>query len=283
MNRHFLFSLCYGDSIIREEAGDGDGTAGDGDGDGSTDENQDDTGTGEDDDEDGEDDEELPEEELKEARELYKALKDPNQREHALEQIASRAGFKLEARITKAAKSGESAEDAAEDISEILVKALGKDYAWLADKLTPALKTIIGNERKQINQKIDTQEQSRINGEVAQIAAKLNRESNGLYGRLESKIAALADEILPAPGISTEKYMRNLFTIAAGGKNTSNSQKRSLADKIRRNANDVGSRLASQGGTSGTGTGKGPGDNATMDELIDFEAQKLKAGAGKRK
>lgn len=282
MNKHFLFSLSHGDSVIRAEAGEGDGTADDGDTSDDADENQDDESPEDDDEAPGEDDEELDEEERKEASKIYKLLKDPSEREGVLEVLAKRSGFKLEKAIKEAVASDETPADAADDIAATLKKALGKDYEWLADKLAPAIKQVVEKERKQTQKVLGEHEQRRIDTEVVQVTAKLNRESNGLFGRLQEKINALADEMLPSPGMSTEKYMRNLFMIAAGGKST-NSEKRTLAEKIRRNSNDPSIRMASQRGSAGGGTVKGPPATATMDEIIDFEAVKLKAGTGKRK
>lgn len=186
-------------------------------------------------------DEDLDEAALAEAKQLYKALLSPKSRRAVLVALADQEGLlgknapetKTEVKVAKKA------------ITEIISDRLPDNMKFLAKDLGPAIEAVFEQEREEQNEKFQQIEIQKVEGQVVEITKRLNQETKGDYGKHESQILALIEEMPPASHVSMEKYLRNLYTIASSKGTSTRSSSRQIADKIRSNANDVTTRLRS--------------------------------------
>lgn len=219
--------------------------------------------------EEGEKEEEEPsrdEQETLAARQLYNALKNPSTQVDVIRLLAQQAGLLETKSDVKEAKNV---------IKEVLAQELGSEFGFLAEKLSPAITKILEMQKteteKRFSELSSRQMQVQLEREVDTTLAKLDRETKGESKKLESRISELMDDILPSKDVSTEKYIRSLYKIASS-EQMERSAKRKMAEKINRNANDVGSRLSAQGGRSA-------GTDATsakmnLDQALNYALQK---------
>lgn len=208
---------------------------------------------------------ELSADEAKEAKNLYKLLKDPSTQKQVLRVLAGSAGLLDQPPATK-----EEVKEVKKDFKTILEEKLGPDLKWLVPKLSGALEEMFEQEREERTTELSALTQKETVNEVVRVSEKLNRETKGEYKKLENRMNQLADEILPAPGQSVEKYCRHLFAIASSETRT-NSQKNRLADKINRNANDATERLRST--NNGERGLKAPDKPMSLKEAVRFAAK----------
>jgi hypothetical protein len=209
--------------------------------------------------------EELSEAEQKEAKNLYKLLKDPNTQKQVLRVLAQSAGV-----LEQPPQTREEVKETKKDIQKILEEKLGSDFKWLVPKLSGALEEILEQEREERSVELSALTEKETINEVVRVSEKLNRETKGEYKKLENRMNQLADEILPAPGMSVEKYCRHLYAIASSEIKV-NTQKNKLADKINRNASNASERLRST--SAGTERGKAPDKPMTLKQAVQFAAK----------
>jgi hypothetical protein len=185
--------------------------------------------------EEAEEEEDFSESEADESKRLYKALKDPKTAGPIIAALAQQAGI-----LTgKQPETKAEEKKATRDVKAILSEALG-EYKFLADKLGPAIESILQQERESNEVKFAEQAQHRIEGEVVSATDKLSRETKGESRKLEAKMNELSQEI-PIGTMSVETYVRRLYTIAAADK--VKTAPKQISDRIRRNANDATARI----------------------------------------
>lgn len=188
--------------------------------------------------------EEISEDEIKEAKNLYKLLKDPATQKDVLRVLASQAGL-LEKVETK-----QDVKDAKKSVKDILKAKLGDKFDFLTPMLSEALEEILQGERAENAQQLGTVQQTQLNTEVQNVFNKLSSETKGASRQLESKMDALSKKFPPGADISVDEYVRGLYQMASSGTAKGNSKQ--IADRINRNSSDVPGRLASRS----TGAGK---------------------------
>jgi hypothetical protein len=225
--------------------------------------------TEEGDEEEEEDEEELSETELKESKALFKLLKDPATRTDVIAEMARRSGILKE---VSADTTDKKIAKTALSVVDTLKESLGTEYAFLADKLGPGIEKLLKQERDALGERVSTTEAKHLENEIESIYLKLGKETRGEFGKFEKEITRLADKVMPAPGTTTEEYIRMLYSIASSGKGATNL-KRNLADKINRNANDAAGRLASSGSGRG-GAGAAPPKGATLRQIVEHVVKK---------
>jgi hypothetical protein len=183
---------------------------------------------------------ELSDSQKDESFRLYKALRDPSTSGPIIAALAQQIGlFKPGATETRAEERA-----AAKDVKTILGEALG-EYKFLADKLGPAIETILAQERETQEVKFHEIQQNRVEAEVVTAYDRLSRDTKGESRKLEARMATLSEE-MPIGTMSVETYIKRLYAVASGEK--SRTPTKVVADKIRRNANDASSRLQSTRG-----------------------------------
>lgn len=209
--------------------------------------------------------------ELKEAQNLYKLLKDPKTQKDVLRVLAKSAGI-----MEDPPETPQEVREEKKNLLKILEERLGPDLKWLAPKLGGALEEILEQERETHAESFQAIERKEVENNVVQATAKLNRETKGEFSKLENRMNELALEVLPAPGQSVEKYMRNLYAIASSEKGNK-VDKSKLADKIIRNASNASERVRSvnNGGQEpSTSNNKGDG-KLTLKQAVAAAAKSL--------
>lgn len=191
-----------------------------------------------------EDEDDLDENAVKDAKALYKLLKNPETSKGVIKTLAERAGIAIGDKDTKTEVKKE-----ARSLSERIAKHLktGKeDYTFLAPMLAAAFEEILEEQKADSKKEIKELTDRQLGEEIDRAFEKLARETKGESNKLKKQINALSDEIHPGPGMSVYKYIRHLYTIASSSQGASGIKK-NIADKMNRNANDVGSRLGKKG------------------------------------
>jgi len=193
--------------------------------------------------------EELDEASKDEALRLYKALKDPKAGPAVLAALAQQAGL-LGKNTPETPREVATAKKA---VKEILKDSLPENMKFLADQLGPAIEAVFEQEREEQQEKFQQIEIQRVESQVVAAYERLSKETKGESKRLEARMAEIATQISPAPELTVDQYIRYLYQIASNGKGTQLSNTRLVADRIRRNANDLPSRLRT---TTGSGDDK---------------------------
>ncbi len=227
--------------VLQDEAGDGDGGGGDSSADdkGSKkgkDESQEDG--------DGEDgDEKDDPEEVKEALNLFRGLKDPKKSTGILKYLATEAG--LLTADGDVSKKGENASD--DKILKTLQKHLG-EYKWIAPQFAGALKELLEEQKTEIEGKfgeLSVREQQRdIGNAIGELTSQY--KDFKLY---HPKIVKLMDEITCGDNTPPKVYLTKLYKLAkAEAGDTKDASNNGRGDKLKKNATDATARLSSSGG-----------------------------------
>lgn len=184
-------------------------------------------------------DDDSDEEETKEAKNLYKLLKDPKTSAGTIRLLAKNAGVLQEAPTTKKEETQQR-----KAVAQILKEELG-EYAFLADKLGPAIDKVLAQSQRDIEDKINATEAARIKTDIVRIGQKLNRETRGDFDKHEVAMTQLSKEMPYMGNISHEQYMRNLYTLATNGKKVDPGK---LQERINRNQTNASDRVRSTSG-----------------------------------
>ena len=192
------------------------------------------------------------EQETSETRLLYKALKDPNQRGPIIAALAQEIGI-----LTKSDPPETKKEEAKvkKQTLEIFKEALGKDFDFLAVRLSTALDEILADQKEELGTVQQQIQGDRIISETKTAEEILNKETKGDFKKYEPQITKLIDKYQPGAGMSVEEYLRGLYQIASAGSQKVKTTVE-LSDKIKRNSNDAAGRLRAS--THQTTEGKEP-------------------------
>jgi len=209
---------------------------------------------------------ELSGEELGNAKNLYKALKNPATAREIISVLARQAG------VLETPKDVKQADKA---IKDVFKEALGPDFAFIAEKMAPAIEKVLLSQKEEYETKLQQIRQQQLSAqtetEVEKALSKLNRVTKGDSRKFEGDMTRLMDDILPGRNTSTEDYIFKLYRIASS-EQSERKAKEKLANKINRNANDIPSRLAP---AASVDTSKGT-KRVSLDDAIKFAAQKHK-------
>ncbi len=196
-------------------------------------------------------DEESPEE-LANALQLYKALKDPETSPSIIEFIAKQGGY------TKQAATAETKAEVKEVAKGLVVdlkETLGPEFEFLADKIAPAIEKHLKREfeaqQADIREKLEAQEQEKLEAQSARVLAKLSTDFFGeeqLPDNVTQEMSKLMDKIKPEPDMSTKEYLELIFDAAKGRLGLTKANVKSVKEKetkTEKNRTDAASRLAS--------------------------------------
>jgi hypothetical protein len=213
--------------------------------------------------------EEETEEDIAEAKRIYKLLKNPTTATSLVRELARAEGIlKEDAPTPREIKEGKAS------IKDILKEKLGDKYEFLIPQLSDALETILAGERETHQQSVQQIQIDATKRETAEVLAKLARETKGESRKVESRMLELMNEFQIGPGVSIEKYLRGLYAQASSARDAKNATN-SKNDKIRRNANDAPSRLqnsSSGAETRASGAGADTNKPMTLKEAVNFAA-----------
>ena len=187
---------------------------------------------------------------LKEAKNLYKLLKDKETRGLVLRTLAEKEGILKEPVETK-----QDVTAARKDVKTILKEKLGDKFDFLIPQLSEALDEMLTQVRDENRASLETVttkvDISQVETQTVNAVNKLAKELGTTYEKFDkspimAKMAALSHQYLGGPGLSADQYIRSLYTLATGKAPGTNPQK--TVDRINRNAKDVPSRMRSSSG-----------------------------------
>jgi hypothetical protein len=228
--------------------------------------------TSDDENEESPDEEVLDEASLKEAKDLYKALKDPTKALSVVSSLAGQLGL-LQGQ-KQAPETKTEIKEAKKDIKEIFKQALGTEYSFLSDRLGNAIDQVFEQERADRQAEIATLSNQQIQRDSLAAMNALATRTKGESVKFEKQMVEMAKKILPAPGVTITEYLDLLYTSVTAGKTTS-QVKRDVNDKIRRNANDVTGRLRSGGSAEKDNVGFDPNKKYSLKESVALAAKQI--------
>lgn len=183
--------------------------------------------------------------EQEQALNVYRLLNDPNTAPAVVKMLAEQLG------ITQPQVKNTQKEPG---VAEILQQALGEEYSFLAPKLAEGIEKVIERAVTPLQQQVQ-RESAKVEFQTA--LDRINNTTKGDFNKYESKITALMDEIKPAPGVSVEKYLSNLYTIAknSGGPPPPSQQVQQVVNRMQQNAQE---RIPSPSAATENRVVKGP-------------------------
>lgn len=211
----------------------------------------------------------LTEDEIKEARNLYKALKDPESAKAVITALAEKTG------LSKVDSKAE-VKEAKKSILDIFKNAMGPEFEFISIRLGAAVEEVLNIERKERQESFQKIEEQRVQSEVVSVFKELEKRTNGESKKLETKMMRIAEEILPGPNTTVKQYVNQLYTLATSGKPVSNEKK--VIDKIKANSNDTSGRLRATGGN--TQQKAVPPGKPSLSNAVDFAFEQLSKGKG---
>ena len=219
---------------------------------------------------------ELNEAQVKEAAVLYKLMLDPKQRIGIIASLAQAEGL-----IGKNAETPiETKKDevrAKKAIIDIFKEAL-PEFPALAEKLGPAIDKVLEQEREDHQEEMAKVHLQQLENNVSKEIEILRRETKGESSKVEARMAELSEQYLMGPNTSLKDYVRSLYTLATAGRSVQRNSAQ-IADKIRRNANNVPDRLRSAPGSERTATV--PDKRMSLKESVDWAIEQASKGRAK--
>jgi len=216
--------------------------------------------------------EELAEEQLAEAKKLYKALMDPNQRVAIIAELAQRTGILREPPETK-----QEVREAKKSIQDIIKEAL-PEFPGLADKLGTAIEKALEQERESHQEEMQQVHLTQLENQVSSSISRLRKQTGGESAKFEKRMADLSQQLIMGPDMTIDQYVASLYAVASAGSKTSVT-KAQLADKIRKNANNAPDRLKSTTGPGSPGKfDKIPSKKMSLGESVNWAIQEAQKG-----
>lgn len=191
--------------------------------------------------------------EQKQAREIFKALKDPERAPALIEFIAKQAGYdKVETK--------REAQEAKDSILETLKESLGPEFEFLTSRLSPAITKILDEKlaehTRDIRQSIYQEKEEKIRVETTAGFTELAQSYFGkdvMPNNLMSKMGELMEIYPPSHNVTVKDYLKDIMFSAAARINldlkTIRNQKNN-SSIVERNRTDAVSRLASERGVT---------------------------------
>lgn len=201
------------------------------------------------DDEELEDEEEgdLDEDEEAKAKELYKALKDPNAAPHVIRSMAAAAGIKLSDVETK-----QDVKVATKTIKELIKEEMGEEYKFLGDKLgtviEKVLTTYVDTETAKVKAEVAADREEKQRDKLGEILDTVFAEYTNVDAKVQKKVYELVKDIPPKPGTDPKTYFRRMVKLAGTelNINLTASEMPDREERRERNRNDVQNRLRSK-------------------------------------
>lgn len=208
----------------------------------------------------------LTEEEILHARNLYKALKDPNSSKAIIETLAKTAGV---------IKTEEKKEEVVETILDIFKNALPEEFKFMADGLLPAIEKVVAKLAEGQLKSVKDEVKSLSEDKVAAAKAKVTEEVNAAYEEIsklehfeavKGNIESLMKKFPPSKDVTAKEYFNSMYVLAVGQKGLTVKS----SEKISRNRSDAAERLESNKGGKGAKSGTpGPSEKMSLNKAIE--------------
>lgn len=229
--------------------------------------------------EEEETEEDLKEDQLTEAKKLYKALLDPNQRVAIIAELAQRSGILREQPETKT-----EIKEAKKSIQDIIKEAL-PEFPGLSEKLGKAIDTALEQKLEEVREEHEEEMQTvhlnQLENQVSGAIARLRQKTDGASKQFESRMAELSNQLIMGPGLTIDQYVSNLYSVASAGRSSARI-KAQTADKIRRNANNAPDRLKNSTGPGSPGKFDNvPSKKMNLNESVNWAISEAFKGRSK--
>jgi hypothetical protein len=193
--------------------------------------------------------EDLDEESIKEAKTLYKLLKDPSKSKDVLTAMAVTAGIIT---LNDAPTTPTEIREAKRDIKALVKEKLGKDFEFFAPKLSEVIEAVLEEARSETEDSTKDIRLQTIQSQVDNAAMRLNKETNGDYRKIENRVLELVKRYPQPDNTSIYDYLKEMYSMAGGKVNSASTRK--IVDRIQQNAKDAPGRMR----TSVANNGKEP-------------------------
>lgn len=196
-------------------------------------------------------------EELEQARNLYKVLKDPRTAKAAVKLLADEHGL-----IPSKDDSPKVEAKKIRSIKAIVKERLGDEYAFLSDKLGDVFEEALGTERERFEARLSEVSTKSAIQEAEAAFDKLAKNYDD-FSQYEDTISSLMDRI-PNKDMSAYEYLETLYDIAKSRDVRGRSSKK-LAAKLQRNSTDPDVKL---GGKTNAAEVKSPARVMSIDDAL---------------
>jgi hypothetical protein len=182
------------------------------------------------------------------ARNLFRALKNPESARATIEMLANSVGI-------TGKETPKQIEQVKDDMFDVLKEALGPELEFLAEKLFPAIGKIVDKtvdakvdlRTKDIRDKINLSEEVKLQNEADTTITELSRkyfDVDELPKDVESRMSQLMDIFPPSGKMTARQYVESMFHMVVGEKGITAATK-NIHQRIKRAEDNVPSRLNS--------------------------------------
>lgn len=223
--------------------------------------------------------EELTDEEVANAKQIFKALKDPNQAPTLVKILAEQAGY---------LKAPETKKEAAEQTKDIIAKlreAAGPELDFLIDKIGPVLKEELASQVNSVRSELRVDQVNRENEKminetkVAMVTlAQKYYSKNDFPSDVYKEMSGLMNKVNPTPGMKPSDYIEMLY-FAVAGKKGINVNNPAQGKRQEANRTNTMERLASDRSAKGQEIADVP-RKMTLNEAIALATKKVEDGEG---
>lgn len=195
----------------------------------------------------------LSELDINNAKELFKALRDPEKAPGIIEYLAKQSGFEKKVAAVETKKEAIEVKD---DILETLKTELGDEFDFLSPRLGKALDKIlavkIAEHTKDIKETLEKGAREKTASEVSLAYGDLARAHFGkdeIPGEVQTVMSELMGKYPPSSNMTPKEYLTDMLNGAASrlGIDLKNAKATAAnADRIKKNRTDAPSRLSSE-------------------------------------
>lgn len=161
--------------------------------------------------------EELTEQEIADAKALFKSLKDPNTRGGIVQVLAQHEGL-IQQQVEKAETKAEIKE-VKDDILEAILEAYGKDLEFLAEPTAKALKAVVSKlvdaQVKDVREKLEQTEVENSNAEIGGALDQLYLDFPEAK-KFEKQMYEEMENISPSANIKPYDYFKKIYALVSG-------------------------------------------------------------------
>lgn len=187
------------------------------------------------------------------ARNLFRALKNPESAKATIGMLADSIGL-------SGKETPKQIETIKDSMVDILKESLGPDFEFLADKLAPGIKRLLTQEReeqakelevrtKDIRDNIAKTEQEKLQAEADITISSLANKyfgTDALPKDVEAQMSILMDKFQPSGKMQPKDYVESIFHMVAGQRGITPTTK-DTRERIRSASTNVPSKLNSMG------------------------------------
>ena len=193
--------------------------------------------------------------EMDQALGLFNLLRNPETAPRAAEMLARQFGI---------IKDPPKEETKSPGIKDIIAASLGPEYAFLAEKLGPAMEQAIGSA---MAPHIRQTQMNQIQAEFTEARRDLDVATKGDFVKNEAAIIKMMDRMRPADGVPIKDYLNDLYTLAKSSKSQSQVSRETAGKVVSQIKQNASERLPSPSAVPETKMVKGP-NRPTLAESI---------------